>query len=408
MKRWIAAWDPTVLILSGWITLCGLFFVFDAGFARSIRDGFGPVPREFIMQLAFTVLALGAGMWGSRCHTVNLVRGAGALWAISLVLLVAVMFPVIGLELNGAHRWIKIGPVTIQPAEFAKLTTILYIAAVLSTRKDWPKKLPRIDGVAKWMDVVGSAKVKRMLPAVWVALGIGLIVIEPDLGTGAVVAAVAWAMCAIGGVSRSSMVLGTLVAAGLVLLSIKIEPYRMERITNHAQRWDEHHADNVGYQTIQAELGAASGGWVGVGAGAGRVKQMIPAPTTDFIPATIAEEFGFLGWLVVTGSLAALTFRLFQLVGKAPTKFGQLVVAGVACWIGVQSVVNLMMANGFLPAIGIPLPLVSSGGSSLIALWLALGISQAVLAPVVVGQKQEAHEANRNGRRHRRTRLSRA
>src|SRR5262249_2869093 len=141
--------------------------------------------------------------------------------------------------------------------------------------------------------------------------------------------------------------------------------------------------------------------------GAGRAKHVIPATTTDFIMATIGEEFGLLGSLVVIGLIATLVWRLFWLAQRANTKFAMLVLGGVGTWIAVQACTNVMMANGFLPAIGIPLPFISSGGSSLISLWLAMGLCQSVLAPVPVpGEAELATGRDRWG--HGRTRLSRA
>jgi len=161
--------------------------------------------------------------------------------------------------------------------------------------------------------------------------------------------------------------------------------------------------DDLGYQTVQSEAGMAAGNLVGVGIGAGRAKHVMPAATTDFIMATISEETGLLGSFVVLGVIGIVVSRLWTLSLKATDKFSSLVLGGTAAWIGVQSTVNVMMANGFFPAIGIPLPFVSSGGSSLVALWAALGLCQA-LAPQRV--PVEARDAARtDGWRDRRTYL---
>ena len=153
----------------------------------------------------------------------------------------------------------------------------------------------------------------------------------------------------------------------------------------------------------------ASGGLFGVGIGNGRAKHILPATTTDFIMATIGEEVGLVGSLFVLSIIGAIVWRLKWLASRATDRFASLVLFGTAAWIGIQACVNVMMANGFLPAIGIPLPFISSGGSSLVALWMALGLCQSVLAPQpepVV--EEEARETDRNRRRHGRARLSRA
>jgi cell division protein FtsW len=229
---------------------------------------------------------------------------------------------------------------------------------------------------------------------------------EPDMGTGAVVAFTAFCMMILGGVSKKSIVLATAIAALGVIGMIKQEPYRLERITNHAKRWEAGTMDDTGYQTVQSEVAMASGGFFGTGPGSGRAKHVQPAATTDFLPSTIGEEFGFVGMMLTLGILCLLVLRMLALATKAPTKFGSLVLSGCAAWIGIQATVNVMMSNGLLPAIGIPLPFISSGGSSLIALWMALGICQAVIAPQTAEEVEIA--PNRHRRWHRRSRLSRA
>lgn len=407
MKFGIQKFDKPLLWLGLLASFGGLCFIFDAGYARSLRDGYGPIPREFVMQAAFLIVAIVAGIWISHSRIQSVFNQARWLWWATILALVAVMIPGIGLELNGAHRWIKLGPVNFQPAEFAKLTVILYVALVLANRKEWPAKIKRQRNWMYWADNVAIPKLKRLWPAGLIAAATLLIVEEPDLGTGAIVAVIAYVMFAFGGVTRKSMVIGTAAAAFCCFLAIKAEPYRVDRIVNHMNRWHAKNVDDTGFQTVQAELGIASGSWLGVGIGAGRTKHIIPAPTTDFLPATIAEEFGFLGWLAVTATLAAITIRLYQLANSAPTKFGRNVLVGLGTWIGVQSVVNLTMANGTLPAIGIPLPFFSSGGSSLIALWLGLGVA-AVAMQKAPAKEETAHAPHRNRWWYRRSRLSRA
>lgn len=180
----------------------------------------------------------------------------------------------------------------------------------------------------------------------------------------------------------------------------------MERITSHTARWSAKNVDDQSYQTVQSELAMATGGVLGVGVGAGRAKHVLPATTTDFIMATVAEEFGLVGALAVMAVLAGLVLRLLMLAQRTAAPFARLVLAGTACWLGIQSCVNIMMANGFLPAIGIPVPFLSSGGSSLVALWLVLGICNSVLAPSPAKEVGYAPRADRW--RDRRTRLSRA
>lgn len=409
MTRLIKSFDPLTLILGLVLSVFGMLFIFDAGYARSLRDGLGPMPREFVAQGLFLFVSAALAIGVSMMKVETLFRWAKPIWWITMLGLIGVMIPGVGYEMGGAHRWYKVGPITVQPAEFAKVAVAVYLAYVLATRSAWPEKIKRQKSFAMWLDNVGLKKAARLMPAFWVAVAVVLITIEPDLGTAAVVAVIAYAMFLVGGVTKKSLIWGTVVALLGVVFMVQMEPYRMERIENHLHRWDAGHVDDTGFQTVQSELGMATGGLLGVGPGAGRVKHIIPAPTTDFVSATIAEEFGFIGWMLVMATLGLLTYRLFVLARGAPTKFGALVCVGVGAWIGSQSVVNVMMANGTLPAIGIPLPFISSGGSSLLALWLALGATQVALKPVEAKKpaQEEGYASDRDRWGNGRTRLSR-
>lgn len=399
--------DPTLFWLALALTGVGMLFIFDAGYARSMRDGRGMIPREFLMQVPFLVAGIGVAWFIGRISQIKLKKWSIGIFLLGMLSLIAVEIPGIGVEMSGAHRWIGFGSFLLQPAEFFKIAAIIYLAGVFADRKAWPSKMPHFSNWAAKLDALAVPKLKRCLPALWVLLGVFLIEKEPDLGTAAVVAVTAFVMFILGGVSRSTLIVGALLAAGGTWFMVKAQPYRMERIENHAHRWEPKNVDDVGYQTVQSELAQATGGWIGVGVGAGRAKHVIPATTTDFIMATVAEEFGLFGSVAVLGLLGGLVGRLLWLANRAHTKFAMLVLGGVAAWIGVQTCTNVMMANGFVPAIGIPLPFISSGGSSLIALWMAMGLCQAVLRPVPVA-KEAVVEADRDRGRYGRTHLSRA
>ena len=372
--------DPAAIVLALAATLLGIVFVFDAGYARSLRDGKGMIPREFVLQFLFMFVAVGAGWACSRIRLARWERWARGLWVLNLLALAAVLVPSIGHELGGASRWFRLGPITVQPAEFAKLTAILFLAVSFANRKSWPWRIKMPKTFSMKVDSVYLPKIARFWPAIWVFAAIGLIEMEPDLGTAFIVATTAFAMFWLGGVTRRSLLWCVAIAGVGLFVVLHWQPYRLERITTHADRWNPGNVDGVAYQTVQSELAMASGAIFGVGMGAGRAKHVMPAATTDFISATIGEEFGFFGWTLVAGVLGGLSWRLAVLARRATTRFGGLLLGGIAAWIGVQSMVNLMMANGTLPAIGIPLPFVSSGGSSLLALWMAIGIAMAAAA----------------------------
>lgn len=385
MKQTIRIHDPWLFAFALAATCLGLMFIFDAGYARALQSERGGLPSEFKSQLIFLVFSAIGTCVATRVPTKQWKKWSKLAWIINLVLLVAVLL--VGHRLNGAKRWIGVGTYSIQPAEFAKLAAVLYLAGYFAERKPW-KNVGRQKNFVLTVDNIWIPKLMRALPALWVLLGVFLIEVEPDLGTGAVIAATGFAMFLPGGVSKKSMFLAVLVALVAGGIGVAKQPYRIERFIDHPHRWTSENIDDTEYQTVQSELAISSGGLFGVGLGAGRAKEVLPATTTDFVWATVGEESGLLGSFAVLGVLGALVFRLFQLASRTKDRFDMLVLYGVGCWLGVQTCVNVMMANAFLPAIGIPLPFISSGGSSLVALWLAIGVCQATQAPKPVEQEE--------------------
>ncbi len=386
MTKKLRIYDPVLLILGAVATGLGLLFIFDAGYARAIQSQKTGLPPEFQSQLIFLLIAAGASWWAASIPSVSWKKWSKLAWVINLLLLMAV--PIFGHQLNGAKRWIGYGIFTIQPAEFAKLAAIIYLAGYFADRKAWPQKIKYPKHWISKMDNVWIPKLMRCFPAIWVMIGVAFIEYEPDLGTGAVIAATGFAMFFPARVTTKSIYASVVVAAILCTGAMLKEPYRVQRFTHHIQRWKDENFDELEFQSVQAELAISSGGVPGVGLGAGRAKHVLPATTTDFIWATVGEESGLWGSVIVLSVLGGIVFRLLYLARIAKNRFDMLLLFGVGSWIGIQTCVNVMMANAFLPAIGIPLPFISSGGSSLIALWMALGVCQATLAPVQDKPKQ--------------------
>jgi len=399
----VRAKDPVLWVLTLAASVAGLFAIFDAGYARSLQDHHGAIPSEFRSQAIWLVVAAGVGLLSGTIRASWWPKLARALFFLSLIGVALPLVPHLGVAMNGARRWVTFWPAPVQPAEFFKVTTVLFLAAVLANRKPMPER--RGTGVAAWLDYVVLPKFGRWLPALLVVIGACLIESEPDLGTATVVIAIAAGMFLAGGVHRKTLLLGAALAiVGSVVLVWK-QPYRMDRIRYHAERWAPQNVDGIGYQTAQSEAGMASGGILGVGVGNGRAKHVLPAATTDFVMATVGEEFGLVGVWLTLALLGAIVWRLFYQAARAPTPFASQILAGVGCWIGFQACVNVLMANATAPAIGIPMPFISSGGSSLVALWLAIGLSQSVLK--TEESSLEAADADRVHRwRHRRPRLS--
>jgi cell division protein FtsW len=396
--------------LLGWValaTILGLFFIFDAGYARQIAKESSAITPDFWNQLKALPLGIAAFWVFSNVRPETWEKWSKGIWIVSLISLLLVYVPGIGKPMNGANRWIQLIPglPAVQPAEFVKVAVIIYLAGLFAQREAWKPK-PSKD-VFDWIDRNLKNRLMRFLPAVWVLAAVILIEKEPDLGTAFIVAGIAWFVIANGGVKWPTFWLCTALGVLVIGWLVTHETYRMDRINNHLHRWDSaNNMDEMGYQTVQSELGMAQGGLVGVGIGGGRAKHVMPACTTDFMLATIGEEFGFIGSFLSIGVLGMITLRLLKLAKKCSSPFGVLVLSGAAAWVGVQTVVNVVMANGFFPAIGVPLPFLSYGGSSLMALWMVLGVCNSVLLKHPV--REATSETRGNRRRHGRPRLSRA
>jgi cell division protein FtsW len=371
-------WTPFVL------ALIGLVFQFSVGITellRPNRDGVFPdmmaALRPALMQTAW--LAIGAGAMGV-CGAIRgrLWLGTAWLWLLlgfmGLAWLTAKLPGAI--TLNGATRWIGmplsgVGLITVQPAEFFKLATLLWFV--------WAYSAVRPKGV--WLGV-----------ALWLA-GIALIVLQPDKDTAGLVFLIGFGVMFLGGLSWSRVIQGlTLAALGGVLLTVV--PLMLSHIRNEplekqpgayvtrrvlATLNPRAYESDIGYQMVRAQIAVGSGGLVGVGLGEGREKHHLPAAENDYIFATIAEETGLVGSLLVVGLLGLFVWSCFRNAERAPTRPARLFLAGLGVWVGVGALMNISMAIGLLPTMGLPLPFVSAGGSALVSLMAAVGIAQSLM-----------------------------
>ena len=276
---------------------------------------------------------------------------------ITFAMLMAVLVPGIGLTVNGARRWLGVGPLTVQPTELFKLTMLVYTADLMARRShvlDRPRKT---------------------LVPVLVVFGAGgaLILLQPDLGSVIVAGGITTAVLFAGGVRLAPLAGGA--AAGLVLASILAisAPYRRARVMAFIDPWES--PDSIGYQNIQSLVGIASGGMTGVGIGEGRVKWgYLPEAHTDFIFAVLAEEMGLVGSLLVLSLFVLIAVMGIRIALRAPDRFGTLVAIGIVVWLVTQAMVNIGAVVGVLPITGIPLPFVSFGGTSLVVGMAAVGL----------------------------------
>ncbi|MFJ5622206.1 stage V sporulation protein E [Peribacillus loiseleuriae] len=276
---------------------------------------------------------------------------------VCFVLLLAVLVPGIGVERNGSRSWIGVGAFSIQPSEFMKLAMIAFLAKFLSERQKF----------------ITSFK-KGLMPSLGIVfLAFGLIMLQPDLGTGTVMVGTCVVMIFVSGARVVHFAwLGLLGVAGFVAL-IASAPYRIKRITSFLDPWAD--PQNSGFQMIQSFYAIGPGGLFGLGLGQSRQKFFyLPEPQTDFIFAIISEELGFIGGTLVILLFALLLWRGVRIALGAPDLYGSLVAVGIIAMVAIQVMINIGVVTGLMPVTGITLPFLSYGGSSLTLMLIAIGV----------------------------------
>lgn len=338
------------------LCLVGLFMVLSASAAET-QSEFGSPWYQFQRQAMWLGIGALVLVMAARGDYRRLRPAIGYLLGGTIVLLFAVIIPGVGSTVNGSSRWLELGPLTVQPSELAKLALVLFAAGLFTRRADSMEEY----------------RISFMPLVLVVGLMVALIMLQPNLGTTVLLVVIALAMSWAAGVpGRILSVAVGVAAAGAGLLAV-IAPYRMRRLTAFTDPWSD--PLNTGYQTIQSQAALANGGLTGQGLGRGRSKfGFLPEGHTDFIFSNIGEEFGLLGALVVVGLFAVIAVAGVWVATHSADRFGALVAVGITTWITVQALVNLGAAVGLLPITGVPLPLVSAGGSSLIVTMAACGV----------------------------------
>ena len=273
---------------------------------------------------------------------------------VAAVALVAVLFST---PVNGAARWLHVGPLGVQPSELAKIALILFTAALLERRMD------RIDELSYALLPIGLTT----------GLIVGLIVIEPDLGTAVSVLVIACSMVFAAGVSYRYVIGLALVSLPALYLVVMAQQYRVQRMLAFLDPWSD--PQGAGYQMIQSMIAVGTGGIFGAGLMRGVQKLFyLPEPHNDFIYAVIAEELGLLGATTVLACFCVITWRGLRTAARAPDRFGAFLAVGLTTMIAFQALLNISVVTGLAPTKGIPLPFVSAGGSSLLINLLGMAI----------------------------------
>jgi cell division protein FtsW len=327
------------------LSLLGLVMVYSATYSE--------VGTDFLfVRIGHMVLGVAAFFLASRVRYTAWRRYAPALYLIVLVGLVVVLIPGVGTQINGARRWLDLGPMSLQPAEFAKLAAILLLSCAVA-------RLPHGSGLP-------------VKPLVAVGVLFVLVIVEPDFGTSVVllagVAGTLWAS----ELRTRDLVLSGLVGLVAVTGMMVLEPYRRERFLTFLNPWAA--ADGSGYQVVQSMVAIKAGGFFGSGAGSGGQGPYVPELGTDMIFALIGEELGLIGMVVVIAAFGFIALAGLRIAMNAPSVMARCVAAGLTTMLVAQATFNIGAAMVVLPLAGMTLPFVSYGGSSLLICFAAVGI----------------------------------
>jgi cell division protein FtsW len=353
------AFDPWLIGTVGALLLVGLIMVASASIGVSEREtgnAFFYFQRQLVyvglgLVAALVAISIPTSVWEK--HSIYLLGGA-------FVLLVLVLVPGLGHEVNGSRRWVRLGFMNFQVSELARVMLLTYMASYAVRRSE--ELCSSFKGFMKPVAVLGAAAV--------------LLLAEPDFGAATVLMATGLAVLFLAGVRLHHLLVPVLVAvAGMAVLAVT-SSYRMRRLTAFRNPWED--PFDSGFQLVQSLIAIGRGEWFGVGLGSSVQKLFyLPEAHTDFVFAVLAEEFGFVGVVVVVGLFALLVGRAFEISRKAADAgltFQSYLAASIGIWVGLQAFVNIGVNMGLLPTKGLTLPLLSYGGSSMLVTLGVLGL----------------------------------
>lgn len=351
-REWGIVALPILVVL---VAAFGVLMVYSASYyaaEKQFGDAFYFMKKQFVGFILGIVAMLAAGFFPYR----NLKKLKWPALIVSLALLAAVFVPGLGVENYGATRWIGLGPITIQPSEIAKFGFIIFAAAYASEK---PERMKKFTG---------------MLPVLAAGGGICLLIIlEPNMSVTMVVGLLMVAMLFLSGVKIKHFLIILLPVALAVPVLIVMEPYRLQRLYAFLDPWSSPQGE--GYQLIQSLYALGNGSWLGTGLFNSMQKyRYLPFAESDFILAVIGEEFGYIGIILLFLVFGAIIFCGIRTAARCKDMFGFLTASGITAVYAIQVVINALVVSGSIPPTGLPLPLISSGNTSLIITMAAMGV----------------------------------
>lgn len=351
-REWGIVALPILVVL---VAAFGVLMVYSASYyaaEKQFGDAFYFMKKQLVGFILGIVAMLAAGFFPYR----NLKKLKWPALIVSLALLAAVFVPGLGVENYGATRWIGLGPITIQPSEIAKFGFIIFAAAYASEK---PERMKKFAG---------------MLPVLAAGGGICLLIIlEPNMSVTMVVGLLMVAMLFLSGVKIKHFLIILLPIALAVPVLIVMEPYRLQRLYAFLDPWSSPQGE--GYQLIQSLYALGNGSWLGTGLFNSMQKyRYLPFAESDFILAVIGEEFGYIGIILLFLVFGAIIFCGIRTAARCKDMFGFLTASGITAVYAIQVVINALVVSGSIPPTGLPLPLISSGNTSLIITMAAMGM----------------------------------
>lgn len=349
-------YDRLLCSVSLLLAAIGVVMVYSSS-AIKAQEKYGDPFLFLKKQLLWAVIGLAVMVWAMYRDYRTFQRYAPVLFLASLLFLLLVLIPSVGVKVNGARRWLRLFGVSFQPSELAKLSIVLLLARFFARNVDRVENFPR----------------GLLPPLIFSGLVFGLIVLQPNFGTAVVLLLAATALCYVAGVRLSHLGIVLLAVGPLAFLLVQTHPYAKARLLTMLD--PVHASSKAAYQIHQSFYALGPGGLLGRGLGDSVQKLFyLPESHTEFIFAIVGEEVGFVGALLVVFLFGILLWRGTRIALRAPDLFGTYAAMGITCTIVAQAAINLAVVVGLLPTTGVPLPFLSFGGSSLVTTFLCIGI----------------------------------
>ena len=351
--------DPWLLCVALALTGLGVVMVASSSMPYAMSNGAGPF-HYLVRHLIFLALGLTFALLLMRTEMKRIEQQSQFLLLMCFVLLLAVFVPGVGKTVNGARRWLNLGISNFQVVEAVKLMLIIWLSSYLVRHRD----------------AIGDSWRALFKPLMIAGALVGLLLVQPDFGSAILILAITGAMVWLGGARIRNLALPALASLALMSFIVMLEPYRVRRLAAFSNPWAD--AFDSGYQLVQALIAIGRGNLTGVGLGGSILKlDYLPEAHTDFIFAVTAEELGFLGVCAIIGLYALFTWRALRIglrCVEMRLPFGGYCAFGIGLWISLQALVSMGVNMGILPTKGLTLPLISSGGSSVLMTCAAFGV----------------------------------